>query len=60
MIQESYSYLKTLAIDPNYSYALKELHGLFFLMREIHLEEIVEAIEPITPRFLVEISDRTI
>jgi hypothetical protein len=27
--------VKTLAIDPNYSYALKELLGLYFLMKEI-------------------------
>jgi hypothetical protein len=45
-IQESYdSYLKTLAIDPNYSYALKELLGLYFLMKEILKKQIVEAIE---------------
>jgi tetratricopeptide (TPR) repeat protein len=48
MIQESYnSYLKTLAIDPNYSYALKGIAWIVFSHERntIEAKRIVEAIE---------------
>lgn len=48
MIQESYdSYLKTLAIDPNYSYALKGIAWIVFSHERntVEAKRIVEAIE---------------